>query len=206
MAVLHLHPKHQRLVAHSGCLQLPLTTAAARRWTVSHLHPETPAPRGALQVMLGHLRAGQRDLHLLAGRRHAPVAGFGQRGTALACPLPGNARPSRPGRCSRPGATLAAPAARRACASASRAPAWLLAACGPAGHPPTAASPSCRCYGRPASPGAPPCAAGPRLPLPARRSSAPARRSADPGRRKPRSPGQAVADRSQATIIRAGPQ
>src|ERR1019366_7749771 len=40
MAVLHLHPKHQRLVAHSGCLQLHPTAATARRWTVSHLHPQ----------------------------------------------------------------------------------------------------------------------------------------------------------------------
>ena len=34
----------------SGCLQLHPAAATARRWTVFHLHPQTAAPRGALEV------------------------------------------------------------------------------------------------------------------------------------------------------------
>jgi hypothetical protein len=115
----------------------------------------------------------------------------------------GNGRSCRRGSRSRPGAT---PARRAACpdrASRCRAGAFS-AACGPAGHQPTATSRNCRCCGRPAAPGAPPSAAAPRSPRPGRRSSPPARRSLRPRRRRPRSPGQAVADRSQATMIRAG--
>jgi hypothetical protein len=34
----------------SGCLQLHPTATTAKRWTVSHLHPTTAAPRGALHL------------------------------------------------------------------------------------------------------------------------------------------------------------
>ncbi|MCA1676329.1 MAG: hypothetical protein LC799_30520, partial [Actinobacteria bacterium] len=41
----------------SGCLQLHFAATTTKRWTVSHLHPKTAAPRGALEsVTIGRLR------------------------------------------------------------------------------------------------------------------------------------------------------
>src|SRR5664279_5538920 len=56
----------------SGCLRLHPAATTTRRWTVSHLHPKTAAPRGALPLMAD--RDGELPERLLAGHRPAVTA------------------------------------------------------------------------------------------------------------------------------------
>src|SRR5664279_1234132 len=51
----------------SGCLRLHPAATTTRRWTVSHLHPKTAAPRGALPLVADLGRDGVEPVPALLG-------------------------------------------------------------------------------------------------------------------------------------------
>ncbi len=73
---------------HAPCLQVRAVADRARRGARRRCGPVDPAaPAGhRVQVMLDHLSAGQRDLHLLARCCHPEILAIGQRRPALARP------------------------------------------------------------------------------------------------------------------------